>query len=204
MAFGRSIRNGAIVAVCVAGLSSGANASPNLSHSGSRADVSLPLARPDWPIPSDDNMVFFIQRSMNPNTVVYTARFDASGNLGHNPVQAYWRRYAEHGQTRALKLFERAFAYGVKTHANSDDKNWTVRFAALSDLSAELRQSGPNQAALWAHINNREYKLIYGYLDLDESGLFTRVIRLRLYTFDPSSNKYVTHLISVSGGDIRE
>jgi len=136
--------------------------------------------------------------------VVYTAQFDQSGGLKSDPIKAFWRRFAEEGQTRKLKFIEQVFAYGVKSRLNSDKKSWSVTFAALSDLPLQLRQSGPNDAALWATINNREYKLIYGYLDLDETGLITRVVQLRLYTFDPVSEKHVTHLISVSGGDLRE
>ncbi|WP_175556918.1 DUF4833 domain-containing protein [Shimia gijangensis] len=149
-------------------------------------------------------MVFYLQRSMNRNTVVYTTQYDPKGALKKVPIKAYWRRYAEQGQTRALKWIERKFAYGVKSRQNQNDKIWAVRFAALSNLPLELRHTGPNSAALWARINNRDYRLIYGYLDLDESGLITRVVQLRLVTFDPTLNKYVTHLISVSDGDIRE
>lgn len=148
--------------------------------------------------------MFYLQRSSNRNTVVYTVQFDQEGSLRPDPIKTFWRRFAEEGQTRGLKFIERVFAYGLISRLNSDQKSWSVTFAALSDLPMQLRQSGPNDAALWASINNHDYKLIYGYLDLDETGLITRVVQLRLYTFDPVSEKHVTHLISVSGGDLRE
>ena len=111
----------------------------------------------------------------------------------------------ERGQTRKLKTVEKLFAYGVKSRKSRISKDgWTVDFVALDALKAEMRQSSPFQAALWASINNREYKLIYGFIDLDQSGLITKVERLHLYTLDPVSEKYVTHTINVSGGDIRE
>lgn len=179
-------------------------ANTSLSLSESSSSKTLPLARAQWPRPSDKNQVFYIQRSMNRNTVVYAARFDSAGALASPPIHAYWRRYGEQGQTKPLKTMERLIAYGVKSRRSDTPDIYKVTFAALSDLKAELRQSGPFQAALWASINGRDYKLVYGFLDLDTSGLITRVARLRLYTYDPVSENYVTHIISVSGGDISE
>ncbi len=194
----------ALVAVCLTTLPGGAEAGANLALSGSKVSQTLPLARPDWPRPNDQNQVFYIQRSMNRNTVVYAAQFDAAGNLLRNPIRSYWRRYEEQNQTKPLKLVERLFAYGVKARPNRDKQSWKVTFAPLSALTVQMRQSEPFQSALWARINNRDYKLIYGFLDLDDGGLFPRVVQLRLYTYDPVSENYVTHLISVSGGDFQE
>jgi hypothetical protein len=165
----------------------------------------LPIVQPKWPRPNDPSQVFYIQRSMNPNTVVYRARYDEDGKLLTNrPLDAYWRRYAEEGQTRKLKLVEQLFAYGISARKSRDGTGFAARFAALPKLAPELRQEEPFKSALWARIEGREYRLVYGYLDLDESGLISEVVRLRLFTFDPKKDAYVTHMISVSGGDIRQ
>ena len=142
-------------------------AEATLKLAASTPSATLPLVKSHWPRPNDTHQVFYLQRSMNRNTVVYSARFDDAGNLKSDPLRAYWRRYEEQNQTKPLKMVERMFAYGIKTRANRGEDSWTVSFAALSLLKAELRQSGPFQAALWASINNQDYKLIYGFLDLD-------------------------------------
>ncbi len=148
--------------------------------------------------------MFFIQRSMNRNTVVYRARYGEDGKiLSNRPLSAYWRRYAEQGQTRKLKVVEKLFAYGISARKSQTEQGWIARFAALSNLAPVLRQEAPFKAALWAQINGREYRMIYGYLDLDETGMVPKVVRLRLFTFDPKKDAYVTHMISVSGGDIQ-
>ncbi|WP_372885694.1 DUF4833 domain-containing protein [Shimia sp.] len=193
-----------LLSICLLAMPAGGQAGPGLALSETRVSKALPLARPDWPRPDDPHMVFFLQRSMNRNTVVYAARYDAEGRLARRPVAAYWRRYEEQNQAKPLKLVERMFAYGVKTRAVNGGERWQVTFAPLSALTVEMRQTGPFQSALWARINNRDYKLIYGFLDLDGGGLVPRVVQLRLYTYDPVSENHVTHLISVSGGDIQE
>ncbi len=193
---------GAVLIVLAPGA---AMADATLSLTQIRSSDTLPLARPRWPQPLDKHQVFYLQRDMNRNTIVYTAHFGADGMLKSPPINAYWRRFAEEGQTKPLKTVEKLLAYGVKARKNHAGKDsWNVDFVALSALKAELRQSGPFRADLWASINNREYKLIYGFLDLDRSGFITKVERLHLYTFDPVTEKYVTHIINVSGGDIRE
>ena len=177
---------------------------PRLNLIESIETSKLPVVRAKWPMPNDAGQVFFIQRSMNRNTVVYRARFDKDGNiLPNRPLSAYWRRYAEQGQARKLKMVENLFAYGISARKARSQDGWIARFAALPDLSPVLRQDGPFKAALWAKIGGRHYRMIYGYLDLDESGLVPKVIRLRLFTFDPKKDAYVTHMISVSGGDIK-
>lgn len=196
----------ALLAFCLLIAPGLATADPELRLKNSTSSVTLPLARPDWPQPQDTHMVFYLQRTMNRNTIVYASRYDADGNLHpKKPIEVYWRRFEEQNQKRALKFIEHLLAYGVRTRRNREENGWSITFAGLpKTLSAQLRQSGPFQSALWARINNREYKLISGFLDLDDSGFITRVVQLRLYTFDPVSENYVTHLIKVSGGDIHE
>ena len=165
----------------------------------------LPAARPDWPVPRDQFTVFYIQRSSNPNTVVYGARFDKNGTLKRNKaVVAYWRRFNTDGAVKPLNFVERNFAYGVNFRRNSDDETYKVTFKALKDLNTTLRPDGPNKAALWAKIGNVDIRLAYAFLDLDENGVVPKVTRLRLYGTDPKSGRAHTYIFSVSGGAIRE
>lgn len=180
-------------------------AGPDLSLQSSTPSRSLPKARSDFPIPQDSDQVFYVQRSMNSNTVVYKVNFASDGTLSSNrPMSAYWRRFNTTGAVKSLSFLEKSFAYGVSTHPNVDGKTHSVKFAALPKLSVTLRQSDKHKAALWANINNQEYRMISAFLDLDESGLFPKVVRLRLYTSEPNTGLFVTHLVSVSGGDIRK
>jgi hypothetical protein len=177
--------------------------SPDLKLIESIESRHLPIVQSAWPRPRDPGQVFYIQRSMNPNTVVYQARYSQDGKLLPKvPLRAYWRRYAEEGQKRDLFVYERVFAYGISARRKREAGRWSARFAALPDLPAELRQEGPNDAALWSRIEGRDYRLIYGFLDLDESGMIPKVERLRLVTHDKDAGQFVTHMISVSGGEI--
>lgn len=171
--------------------------------------ATLPTLHPDWSVPADTGMVFYLQRSINQNTVVYTARYDKQGNLDQMaPMSAFWRRYSDggsgKGNVKPLSWIEQHFAYGIQKHTSSETNAIDIRFTAIPNLSVTLLQSVPYDAQLWIHISGRAYQMIYGYVEIAEKHIIPKVTRLQLYTRDPKTGTYVTHIISVSGGAIRE
>ncbi len=182
-----------------------AQARPELMLQSRTSDAQLQHANPVYPHPSEPGQLFFLQRNMNANTVIYAAQFDAEGRLHADaPVSVFWRRYADQGQIMPLRWYERIFGFGMRVSPTSNTAVSSVVFNALKSHKLELRQSAPFQADLWTRQNNRDYRLIYGYLDVDQSGLLPKVTRLRLYTNDPQTGLYVTHVIAVSGGAFNE
>ena len=52
----------------------------------------LPRLRPEFQTPGEPNQLFYVQRSVNANTVVYAARLDARGDFdSREPVEGFWR-----------------------------------------------------------------------------------------------------------------
>ncbi|SMP03407.1 DUF4833 domain-containing protein [Shimia sagamensis] len=191
--------------VCLCLTTAATTAKPSLAPQSLTKTSHLPHVNPQFRHPTDVHQLFFLQRTINANTVVYTAHFDAAGNLDANtPVAVYWRRFQEKGQVMPLRWYERAFGFGVRLRKSDTPNTLRLTFNGLKSQELELRQTGPFSAALFAQINNRNYRLIYAYLDVDESGLFPKVTRLRLYTNDPLTGLYVTHTIAVSGGAYTE
>lgn len=183
----------------------GVAAKPALTHLSRSEATHLPHVNREFRHPADAFQLFFLQRSLNANTVVYTAHFDKTGNLKHEaPVAIYWRRFQEHGQVMALRWYERVFGFGMRVQSTDNPQKLHLTFNGLQSQQLELRQTAPFTAALFARIEDRDYRLIYAYLDVDESGLFPKVTRLRLYTNDPQTGLFVTHTIAVSGGAYTE
>ncbi len=163
----------------------------------------LPRIRPDWPVPNEPNQLFYLQRSSNSNTVVYTALFDAAGNLAADrPGQAYWMRYNTDGARKALKPLEERFAYGVNLRPQAAGQ-WVVTLKPLPEIPMLLRQSAPGQAELMARIGGRETRAVYAFVQIDESGLIPSVVGFSLTGRDTASGRYLTEQYSVSGGQIR-
>lgn len=165
----------------------------------------LPAIRPDWPIPREANQLFYLQRSSNSNTVVYTALFDSAGNLrAKRPAQVYWRRYNTTGERKALKAIEQRFAYGMNIKPRKTTGEYTVTLKPLPELPMVLRQTAPGKAELIAMIGGRQVRAVYAFVTVDESGLVPKVTTLSVHGVDRATGKAITEVFSVSGGAINQ
>ncbi len=194
----------AVLLVASLGLSP-VEAKPRLTLQSSTSSATLPVANPAFKHPTDRHQLFFLQRTTNANTIVYVAKYDPSGQLKRNdPISGYWRRFAGRGHVMAFRWYERVFGFGTRTRRLRDGSDYEVRFNGIKDEQLLLKQHAPFDAALYTRQNGRNYKVIYGYVDVDETGLLPKVTGFRLYTSDPTTGQFVTHTIAVSGGAFRE
>jgi len=94
-----------------------------------------------YPVPSDPNQIFFLQRSMNANTIVYAARIDSDGTLDRRePIEVFWRRFNDSGEKLPLTFTERNLAFGVNTkHLRNENGAYLVTLKAYAGRSAVLR-----------------------------------------------------------------
>ena len=164
----------------------------------------VPIVQPDWPIPRDPNQVFYLQRSTNKNTIVFTAIFDASGNLRPNkPAQVYWRRFNDNGERKPLKPFERALAFGMNVHATNIAGVFNVSLKPLPQMAMQLRQTAPGKAELLGTIGGRKVRAVYAYATVDESGWIPKVTQITLHGIDLASGRALTEVFRVNGGSVR-
>jgi len=64
--------------------------------------------------PAKKNMIFYIQRTLNTNTIVYELNYNTDSTLNKKePVRVYWIRYSEDGGKKDLSYLQRKYAYGV-------------------------------------------------------------------------------------------
>lgn len=134
-----------------------------------------------FPVPSDPNQIFFLQRSMNSNTIVYAARIGVDGMLDRRePIEVFWRRYNDSGEKLPLTFTERNLAFGVNTkRLRNGNGAYLVTLKAYAGRSAVLRLvSGVPR--LEGKVAGQEARLISAFLHLDESGRIPRVIKVDL------------------------
>ncbi|MFY7898562.1 MAG: DUF4833 domain-containing protein, partial [Chitinophagaceae bacterium] len=86
-----------------------------LSSQNIQAQTAQPIQN-SFPIPTSKNMLFYLQRNHNSNTLVYEINYDKKGVVDStNPVLVYWIRYAEGGEQKDLSYIQRNYAYGIKS-----------------------------------------------------------------------------------------
>lgn len=134
-----------------------------------------------YPVPSDANQIFFLQRSMNSNTIVYAARMDSNGKLDRSePIEVFWRRFNDSGEKLPLTFTERNLAFGVNTkRLRNENGAYLVTLKAYAGRSAVLRLVN-GAPRLEGKVAGQEAHLISAFLHLDESGRIPRVIKVDL------------------------
>ncbi|WP_161957197.1 DUF4833 domain-containing protein [Aestuariivirga litoralis] len=154
--------------------------------------LAAPVAAEEvYPVPSDANQVFYVQRSMNPNTIVYAARLRDGKLDPRQPVEVFWRRFNDDGEKRDLSSLERSFAFGVKWQpAPGKPGSFMVRVVSYPRRPALLKlvDGVPRIEGKVAGVPSR---LDHAYLHLDESGSVPSVTRVDLYGYALATGKPV-------------
>ena len=182
-----------------------ASATPRAQGSTFELHNKVPVARSDFPAPNDANIVFYIQRSMNSNTVVYTVNLRADGTIDpKQPVKAFWRRFNTDGEVKALGFFEKQMAYGVQARKGKTAGEYLVSFVALPGRTATLKQGADGAIELTFPMGKYKAKPVYAYAEIDDGGMVPTVTKVTIYGVDQASGKAIVETMKVSGGDIKE
>ncbi|MGZ3884595.1 MAG: DUF4833 domain-containing protein [Bacteroidia bacterium] len=86
-----------------------------------------------YPTPSGiDNLLFYVQRTTNINTLVYELNINAQGELNlKEPIKIYWINYAKDSSREPLTAMEKKKAYGIEAELIDPEKK-TFRFNLTS------------------------------------------------------------------------
>ena len=146
-----------------------------------------------YPVPTDENMIFYIQKSYNQNTVVYAANIGEDGKLDpKNPVLAYWRRYQEEGQKRELKYFERTFGYGVHSKPLKEKNNtYTFTIVSLKDMNFVITQSKSGKPIVATTINGKHANLERVYVTAEHEKVVPTVFYVEVFGKELKTHQFV-------------
>ncbi len=135
------------------------------------------------PPPSKD-LLFYIQRNKNANTIVYEAQRDASGQLdAREPVRVHWIRHTDGGRQEPLNLMERTIAYGVN-HRHTRDGMATMKFVASDKYPFMVQVRPGGQAEAWLVLKGRMARLHCVLVQADENAWRPKVAWVDLYGTD--------------------
>ncbi len=69
-----------------------------------------------FPVPTTKNLLFYVQRTHNKNTIVYDINYNADSTINNKkPVNAYWIRYSDGGGEAPLSYIQQHYAYGIRS-----------------------------------------------------------------------------------------
>ena len=157
---------------------------------------SLPPLPGDFPEPHDPGQLFFLQRSMNSNTVVYAANLDQSGAIDPaQPLQVFWRRYNNEGERRGLNFFERVLAFGARiVHAHAGEYDATIAGYPERKFTVELDKTGTPIAI--ARMGEHLARLFAVYVKMEGSGFIPTIVSADIFGIDEATGKALQeHLV---------
>ena len=94
-----------------------------------------------FPSPKGKDLLFYLQRDPDANTVIYELNYKKDGSLNDkSPVKASWIRYSEKGQHKELTLIEKKFAYGTEVKKTGDE-TYEIYIAAYKKQVIYLSRS---------------------------------------------------------------
>src|SRR5574343_54234 len=111
-----------------------------------------------FPVPAGiKNQLFYLQRTTNTNTVIYSLNVNEKGELDEStPVKVFWIRYPEGGMRKELNFIQKAFAYGTISKKNKDG-SFTIQLVAYKKKEFTLEKSPvDNTYKMYTLINNKE------------------------------------------------
>lgn len=98
-----------------------------------------------YPVPvPNPNMLFYLQRSLDVNTVIYEANYSERSTGRHQldsdePVNIYWIKYDKGGMTAPLSQIQR-LGYGVRTE-QMDNQTTKLQLVAYRKMPIILKHS---------------------------------------------------------------
>jgi len=138
-------------------------------------------AQGDYPVPpTRDNLLFYIQRSHNKNTIAYELNFTTDNKLNlEQPVHPYWIRYEEGGVRQELTYIQRKYAYGLESQL-IDKQNliFKMYFVSYSKKYFQLIKSAKdNKIRAYISLNNKFIEIQKIFIKTDGGTFWFPVIK---------------------------
>lgn len=144
--------------------------------------------------PQKEKSLFYLQRNLNENTIVYDLNCMANGQVNpKEPIHVYWLRYnsTQSAVERELKWVERKFAYGYNSKKAPSGDGYLVELVAYDERKIHLKKNGSGKYKPFMEINGKNCELTKIYVYADNSEWWPEVIHVDIYGKDLHSGQPV-------------
>lgn len=137
-----------------------------------------------YPVPpADDDLLFYIQRNLNHDTIVYELNRTPDGLINqHMPMHAYWIKYTRGGIHKELNKIQSELAYGYRSQDISEEL-YSFKFVSYADLTFYIAKDG-DKYRVHTEVNGRKMVVDHIYVYAQEFGVFPDVKFVEFYGVD--------------------
>lgn len=145
--------------------------------------------------PKKDNVLFYLQRTKNTNTVVYEARPDAKTGIlqKDGPIDAYWLHYElNNGKRAELSTFEQMAVYGIDIEEMKGGQgSYLMRLKAFKKRAVTVAKDKMGHYVGMMNINGKKAILQRIYIEAKEGLISPTVVHVDLFGTDPITGESV-------------
>lgn len=138
------------------------------------------------------NMLFYIQRSMNTNTIIYELNSDEKGMINiEDPIKFYYINYANHGEIEPVSDMQKKYAYGIKVKVtNKEKQTYSFTFNSIKNREFYLLQSAKDKKFhVFCHINKDLAVLNKVFISMENNFIgFPSVYKIELFGTSAANN----------------
>lgn len=150
-----------------------------------------------YPVPKKTNdLLFYIQRNHNLNTVIYNVNLNTDGSINEDqPITIQWIRYDDAGETKALSVMQSKLAYGCN-FKKINHHSFQFQFVSYNAITFYLSKHDEDFAVFYK--GEEEYiRLNNIYVHAEEFGLFPDVKFIELYGTTVDNNRAILQKIKL-------
>lgn len=153
----------------------------------------------DYPVPPQDpDLLFYIQRNQNQDTIVYKLNRNLDGLVNKDlPMHAYWIKYSEGGIKKELNLIQSELAFGYSSQEISPDL-YSFTFLAYKTLKFYIVRNQKGNFEVICDLENNRMTLNHIYVYAMEFGVFPDVKFIEFYGNDPETGIFAYDKITIS------
>lgn len=148
------------------------------------------------PVPKGfTNQLFYVQRTINTNTILYELNVDKSGKINkENPIHIFWVRYASDSSTAELSYIQRKYAYGINVKLiDAEKESYKLNFVSYENRDLYLIKSTIDKKYhIYTTINGKLGLLNNVFVKIEGGTFwFPKVTSVELYGKDLTNSKTV-------------
>ena len=136
----------------------------------------------NYPVPPDsDNLLFYIQRNQNLNTVVYELNRLHDGRINPTyPMHVFWVRYSDNGEIQELNYIQNKLAYGYESRMINYNA-FEFELVSYRNLKFFIGEDLGGKFNAYTKINGQMSQISNIYVYVEDLGLFPDVKYIELY-----------------------
>lgn len=145
--------------------------------------------------PSNKNMLFYLQRNINENTIVYELNYNGDSSInGYEPIKVYWIQYSEKGQRQPLSAMQKKYSYGITSSLVDKEKSsFKINLIGYPTKDIYVLKSGNGSYGAYISVNSKTIRIERIFFKIDGGSFISpNVVYIEISGKDIKTNQQVS------------